>query len=296
MKTVVIGAGSDLGVQINVASRGPKQLIKDMSTVYQGESVAITQNNAIIKNRNLAEKRKNEQDVNTFNSALYKIVDEKMKAGFLPVIIGGDHSISIATALASQKNYNNTGIIWFDAHTDYNTYDTTPTGNIHGMVLSTITGYKQEELRGFYQGPTVNPFKAVVVGARSIDQREMDNIKYVNLNVLSTDDIKTKGLKTVVEEAFKIASENTQKIHISFDLDLIDPTVASGVSVPEENGISETEAMQIIDIVLTHVKQISAIDVVEFNSNRDPERKTEQIALNIIAKIVNTIDNLPEEE
>lgn len=290
MKTVVIGAGSELGVQINGASLGPIQLIKDMMSFYSGEIISIKQNSKIIKNRNLAEKRKNEQEVNVYNNELYKIIVEKIRESKIPITIGGDHSISIATVLGSAREYNNIGLLWFDSHTDYNTYETTPTGNIHGMALAAINGYKLDELRLFHLGNLVNPFKTVVVGARSIDQRERGNVKYTNLNVFTSKDIKERSAKAITEEAFKIAAVKTQKIHISFDLDLIDPEVAPGVSVPADNGISEVEAMEIIDVIINNIDKISAIDIVEFNPLRDPARKTEQIALNILAKLVTAID------
>lgn len=296
MKTVVIGAGSDLGVQINGASSGPIQLIRDMSSFYKGEILSITQSSAIIKNRNLAEKRKNEQEINSFNKALYKTINEKMENKLFPVTIGGDQSISIATILASVKNNGNIGVIWFGAHASFNTYDTTPTGNVHGMVLATVTGQNQDELLPYHEGGTfVNPISVSIVGARNIDPRENDTIKYVNANVFTTEDIKSNGAKDIVDKAFKAASEKASKFHVVFNLDLIDPTVAIGVSVPEDNGIDEKTTMELIDGILAHGKDLTSFDLVEFNPTKDPERKTEQISLNILAKIVSYIDELPEE-
>ncbi len=297
MKTVVIGAGSDLGVQINGASSGPIQLIRDMSSFYKGEIISISQNSAIIKNRNLAEKRKNEIEINAFNKVLYDTLNEKYQAGLFPITIGGDGSVCIASILASLKANDGVGVIWFGAHPSYNTYDTTPTGNVHGMVLATVTGQKQEELRTFNEnGAVINPISVSVVGARSIDQREQENLKYANVNVFSTDDIKSKGAGSIVDEAFKAAGEKAKKFHVVFNLDLIDPTVSIGVSVPEDNGIDEKTAMELIDAILTHAHELTSFDVVEFNPTKDPDRKTEQIALNILAKTVSTLDEIPDEE
>ena len=297
MKTVVIGAGSDLGVQINGAVSGPIQLIRDMSSFYKGEIISITQSPAIIKNRNLAEKRKNELEINSFNKALYNKVGEKLDNGLFPVTIGGDASISIATILASLKHDANTGVIWLGAHPEYNNYETTPTGNVHGMTLATITGNKCDELRSFHEtGTVVNPMAVSIIGARSIDGREQEAIKYNNVNIFSTEDIKSMGAGSIVDEAFRKASEKATKFHVVFDLDLIDPTVSIGVSEPADNGIDEKTTMELIDAILTHIDDICAFDIVEFNPTKDPERKTEQIALNILAKMTSTIDEYEPKE
>ena len=202
MKTIVVGAGSDLGVNIDGAHLGPVQLINDLKSFYQGEILSLLQDDKIIKSRNLSDRRKNEYEIDKFNTALYNKISEKINENYFPILIGGDHSVSVASALASAKKYKNIGIIWFDAHTDYNTFDTTVTGNIHGLPLAAITGYKNHELRYFHDGEIIKPTKAVVVGARSIDDWEKDNIKYSGLTVFTNDDIKERGLEAVVEEAF----------------------------------------------------------------------------------------------
>lgn len=291
MKTIVIGAGSDLGVHIDGAHLGPVQLMNDLKGFYKGESISLIQDENIIKSRNLSDRRKNEYEIDKYNTTLYKAILEKIKDNYFPITIGGDHSIAVASALASAKKNNDIGIIWFDAHTDYNTFETTVTGNIHGLPLAAINGYKTHELRYFHDGNIIQPSKTVVVGARSIDDWEKDNIKYSGITVFTTDDIKEKGLETIVEEAFKIAGNKTNGIHISYDLDLIDPEVAPGVSIPEFDGISEEEAMKINEIILKHMDEVVSYDLVEFNPLRDQNRKTEQIAVNLLAQIIRAAEN-----
>ena len=159
------------------------------------------------------------------------------------------------------------------------------------QIMKNITGYKNAELRYFYDGKTIQPSKAVVVGARSIDDWEKENIRYSGITVFTTEDIKQKGIEQVVEEAFKIAGEKTSGIHISYDLDLIDPEVAPGVSIPEFDGISEEEAMKINELIMKHLNQVVSYDLVEFNPLRDVNRKTEQIALNLLAQIIRAVEN-----
>ena len=291
MRTMIFGAGTDLGVHIDGANLGPVQLMNDIKSFYTGESMLFERDKDIIKSRNLSDRRKNEYEVEKFNSNLYKNIVEKIKEEYFPIMIGGDHSAAIASALASAKANIDVGMIWIDAHTDYNTFETTVTGNIHGLPLAAINGYKNNELRYYHDGKIIQPSKTVIVGARSIDEAEKDNVKYSGVTVFTTQDIKEKGVEAVMEEAFKIAGFKTKGVHVSYDLDVIDPDIAPGVSIPEFDGITEEEAMQINEIIIKHMKDVLSFDLVEFNPLRDIDRKTEQIALNILAQILKAADN-----
>ena len=291
MKTIILGAGSDLGVHIDGAHLGPTQLMNDLKDFYKGEKISYIQDEKIIKSRNLSDRRKNEYEIDKFNTDLYNGILEKMKDDYFPILIGGDHSVAVASALADAEVNENIGIIWIDAHPDFNTFETTVTGNIHGLPLATIAGYKNHELRYFHKGKTIQPARTVVVGARSIDDAERDNIRYAGITVFTTQDIKEQGVEEIMKKAFEIAGERTKSIHISYDLDVIDPDIAPGVSIPEFDGINEEEAMKINEIILKNLDKISSYDLVEFNPLRDIDRKTEQIAVNILAKTIRTIEN-----
>ena len=291
MKTVIIGAGSDLGVHIDGAHLGPLQLMNDMKSFYHGEMINLMQDEAIVKSRNLSDKKKNNVELEKFNTALYKIELKKLEEKLFPITLGGDHSVAISSSLADSKvNDGKVGLIWIDAHTDYNTFETTVTGNIHGLPCAAITGWKCEELRTFFDGQTIDPRKTVIVGARSIDPWEKDNLKYAGVTIYSTEDLRTKGIKTVMEEAFNIALERNKTVHVSYDIDVIDPDVAPGVSVPEVDGINEKEAMEVLEEVMKRINQVSSMDIVEFNPLRDENRKTEQIALNMLARVVQVVE------
>lgn len=296
MKSVIIGAGSDLGVHIDGAHLGPTQLINDIKGFYKGEILEFIQDESIIKSRSMSDRSKNRYEVNMLNEKIYKAILDKMHRGYFPITLGGDHTVAIASALANAKQNEEIGIIWFDSHPDYNTFETTITGNIHGLPLATINGYKCDELRTFHKGEVIQQSKTVIVGARSIDDAEREILKYSNVTVFTTEDIKKEGAKAITEKAFAIAGYKTKGIHISYDLDLIDPDVAPGVSVPEFDGINEAEAMEICDTILEHFNEVTAFDLVEFNPLRDQNRKTEQIAVNILAKTIKKIEELPEKE
>jgi arginase len=288
---MIFGAGSDLGVNIDGANLGPVQLMNDIKAFYQGESMMFERDKNIIKSRNLSDRRKNEYEIENFNSTLYKAMVEKIKEEYFPILVGGDHSVAIASALASAKVNVDVGIIWIDAHTDYNTFETTVTGNIHGLPLAAINGYKNHELRYYHNGKVIQASKTVIIGARSIDPAEKDNVRYSGVTVFTTQDIKEKGVEAVMQEAFKIAGYKTKGIHISYDLDVIDPDIAPGVSVPEFDGITEEEAMEINKYIVTNIKDVLSYDLVEFNPLRDINRKTEQIALNLLAQIIKAVEN-----
>lgn len=291
MRTMIFGAGTDLGVHIDGANLGPVQLMNDIKAFYKGESMLFERDKDIIKSRNLSDRRKNEYEVEKFNTELYKNMVDKIKEEYFPIMLGGDHSAAIASALASAKVNIDIGIIWIDAHTDYNTFETTVTGNIHGLPLAAINGYKNQELRYFHDGKIIQPSRTVIIGARSIDEAEKDNVRYSGVTVFTTQDIKEKGIDAIMDEAFKIASYKTKGIHISYDLDVIDPDVAPGVSIPEFDGISEEEAMKINEYIINHMNDVLSYDLVEFNPLRDISRKTEQIALNLLAQIIRAAEN-----
>lgn len=296
MKSVVIGAGSDLGVHIDGAKLGPTQLINDIKSFYKGEIIEFQQDPSIIKSRNISDRSKNRYEINELNEKMYNSIVDKMKQGYFPITLGGDHTVAIASSLADAKINEDVGIIWIDAHGDYNTFKTTITGNIHGLPLAAITGYECEDLRLFHRGEIIQPAKAVIVGARSLDKAEAENLKYSGVTVFTTEDIKKEGVESIMKKAFDIAGYKTRSIHISYDLDVIDPEFAPGVSVPEFDGINTDEAMEICDYIIEHFDKVTSYDIVELNPLRDVSRKTEQIALNILAKTINKINELEDKE
>ena len=290
MKTFIVGAGSDLGVHIDGASLGPVQLLNDLKSFYKGESITIMQPADIIKSRNLSDRRKNEYEIDAVNTKIYNTIVEKAKDNYFPIVIGGDSSVSIPIALASAKTYTNIGMILFSPYTDYNTFKTTVSGNINGLSLAAINGYKNHELRLFHDGNIVEPSKTVVIGARSIDDWEKENVRYSGITVYTNEDIKQKGIDTVVKEAFDIVTEKTKGVRISFDLCLLNPEIAPGVSIREFDGMTEEEVMHINKLIMEHMKDIVSYDLIEFNPLRDEGRKTEQIALNLLAQIIRSAE------
>ena len=286
MKTILFGAGSHLGVSIDGAAYGAEHLILRMD---QEDRRLLMQNLNYKKSRDKADLRKNEAEIKAYNTWVYQTMLPEMQNGKFPILIGGDHSVAVASALASAKANGNIGIIWLDAHTDFNTFESTVTGNLHGLPLAAITGYHCEELRSFHNGATINPHKAVIVGARAVDPPEWENLRDAGVTVFTTQDLLQQGVESVMQQAFAIAGAGGDGIHVSYDLDLIDPQVAPGVSVPERDGIHEKEAFAIADFLTSHIRQIVSFDLVELNPVRDIEGKTEALALRILKQILEAL-------
>ena len=277
----IINANTDLGVHVDGANLGPKVLTNMLSVVKYD----VNKDN-IVKSKNRDDLKKNLTSVNNFTKKIFNQELEILKSGNFPLLIGGDHSAAIGSALASSTFHKNIGIIWIDAHGDYNTFETTHTGNLHGLPLAAITGYHCNELTDFITNNYINPKNTVIVGARSIDPWEIGNIKDAGVTIFTTKDIKEKGIKHIMNEAFKIALTNTCGTHISYDIDVIDPRLAPGVSIPEIDGINETEAYEIMDYLMKRKKDIKSMDLVEFNPTKDINNKTYKIASKLLDKII----------
>lgn len=289
MKSIIIGAGSDLGVHIDGAHLGPAKLIDEIKDTCNEEILSYVQDEHFVKSKDINDKAKNLNEVNNFNKMLYSKIKEKMRNNIFPITLGGDHSVAIASSLADCAVNKDIGIIWFDAHTDYNTFDTTVSGNIHGLPLAAINGIDCDKLTAFHNGFMINPKNTVIVGARSIDPLELEVLKKTDVTIFTTNDIKKYGVRYICDKAFDIACNNTKSVHISFDLDLIDPSYAPGVSTAEDNGISKEDAISINNIILERIDKISSYDLVEYNPLNDKNNKTKKIALKILNDILQKI-------
>lgn len=289
MKNIdIIKACSDLGVHIDGASLGPEKIIENIKSdkinkIFTEKAIILKKD---IRKENL---KKNIDELNEFNSKLYETVLLSLNNNKFPITIGGDHSIAIASALAAINKYKKLGVLWIDAHGDFNTLDTTITGNIHGLPLAAITGYEKKYLTEFHKGSFYRFENIVIIGGRDIDELEQKNLEDANIKVFSTNQINKLGMKKVMEEAIKIASKNTEGIHISYDLDVIDPQIAMGVSVPAENGINLEQVKESIFEIVKNKKIIKSFDLVEYNPLKDQNDNTLNIAQGIIVELLKHI-------
>lgn len=282
MKITLIEANEDLGVNVEGAHLGPHILTEYFKNDLD---VLVVNKEDLVKEKDNDNLKKNLDGVNSFDKILYDTcLSVKEKKDF-PLVIGGDHTVAIPSSLASIKKEDNLGIIWIDAHGDYNTFETTKTGNLHGLPLAAVNN-NCSLLTSFHTGNYYNHKNTVIVGGRDIDEWEMPNIIKDNVTLFTTDDIKTLGVKKVMEEAFKIASDGTNGVHISYDLDVIDPLIAPGVSVPAKDGINLDEAYEIVEQLIQNKDLIKSMDLVEYNPTRDINDKTKDIAIEILKKVI----------
>ncbi len=225
-------------------------------------------------------KMRYEKEINDANSRLYREVLESLENGDLPVILGGDHSISAGSVSASLTHFGKVGIIWIDAHADFNDDAITPSGNIHGMPLSAVCGCGPDSLVSFCT-ERADPVNAVIVGARSIDPLERVKLREKGVSVFSISDVHSLGVKKVIKKAIEIASEGTNGIHLSIDMDALDPTQAPGVGTPVYNGLTQREAFIICEEMYASGKLV-AIDLVETNPLLDKQNMTGILASELI--------------
>ncbi len=284
----IVNACTDLGVAVDGANLGPDELTKDLRE-KEIRGIYRVYANEENKEKDKDNKKKNLKNINLFNEKLYNTVLDIIENGHFPLTLGGDHSLVIASALASINKNKSLGIIWVDAHGDYNTFDTTITGNIHGLPLAAIDGYEKRDLVGFHNGNFYNPKNTVIVGGRDIDPLEAVNLKDAGVTIFTTEDVHKRGMASVMEEAISIACNGTEGMHISYDLDVIDPIICPGVSVPAKDGINLDEAYEVVDEIIKHKDKLKSLDVVEYNPLKDIDGKTKIIAKTIIKSIINNI-------
>lgn len=291
MKNIdIIAACSDLGVHVNGSNLAPEILINNINISNKNKIKnikKITKNNNYKKELEPENKKKNLNAVNNFNTKLYNSIIETVNNNHFPLTVGGDHSIAIASTLASINKQKKLGIIWFDAHGDFHTFKTTVSGNIHGLPFAALTHYEKELLTDFHNGPFYDYKNAVLVGARDIDRPdELQNLKDAGVTIFTTEDIRKYGADEIYKKAFEIASAGTNGIHISYDLDVIDPEIAPGVSIPAVNGINLNEAYTFLDYIIRNKNLVKSLDLVEFNPLTDIDKKAEKIATHILNELI----------
>lgn len=206
-------------------------------------------------------------------------------AGRTPLVLGGDHSIAIGSIAATSNHFNvrsqPIGLIWFDAHGDCNTPVTTPSGNIHGMSLAVSLGQGDSELvRLGGRAPKVKSRHTALIGVRDLDPGERDILREVGVSVFTIRDVDERGMGDVVSEAMRIAGADTGGIHLSFDMDVLDPEEAPGIGTPVPGGITYREAHLAMEM-LHESGLVAAVDFVEVNPVLDTRNSTGVLAVEL---------------
>jgi arginase len=201
-----------------------------------------------------------------------------LEKGALPLVLGGDHSVAAGSVAATadylRRDGKPTGLIWVDAHGDMNTPTSSTSGNVHGMPLASLLGSEPAELSrigGF--SPKVLPEHTVLIGIRNLDEREKEIVRDSRVHVFTMKDIDRSGIASVVEQALALAGRDTGGVHVSFDLDVCDPSIAPGVGTPVKGGLDYREAHMVMEIVADS-GLLRALDLVEVNPILDDRNTT----------------------
>jgi arginase len=208
------------------------------------------------------------------------------KRGFFPLVLGGDQSASIGTLAGLASKGTDRGIIWLDAHGDFNTPRTTPSGNIHGMALAVILGYGHPKLiRLGGVSPKAVEKNTVLIGGRSFDTLEAKAISRSKMTVFTMREIDELGMKKVMQEAIKVAGAGVSQVHLSFDVDAMDPKEAPGTGTPVEGGLTYREAQLAMEM-LYDSRRVTSAEFVEVNPILDTANHTAQLVVELILSLL----------
>lgn len=212
-----------------------------------------------------------------------ELVDHSLRNGRLPLVLGGDHSVALGSVIGATRG-RKLGMIWLDAHGDFNTEATTPSGNIHGMPLAALCGYGMEALvtigGAAPVGPKVAPENVVVIGVRDLDATEKALLRESRVGVFSMEAVDRLGINAVMSRALEIARRGVDGLYVSFDLDAIDPTFAPGVGTPVSGGLTYREAHVALERI-AETGSLVGMDVVEVNPILDRVNITAELAVEL---------------
>jgi arginase len=213
-------------------------------------------------------------------------IDRILTKGHFPLVLGGDHSIAVGTvsgiAAVCRRQGKKLGLLWVDAHGDINTPESSPSGNIHGMPVASLLGQGPAELTGIGgKGPKVDPANIALVGIRSLDEGEKRRLKATGVQVHTMSDIDRHGIHRVMKKALARVTDGTDYVHVSFDLDAVDPTVAPGVGTPVKGGLDYREAHLIMEL-LHDSGVMTSLEMVEVNPILDQGNASAAFAVELV--------------
>lgn len=291
----IVGVQMDLGASKRGVSMGP-MAIRYGGLVEGLESLGYQVNDLgdiipMPKGKTQDNMRNYEQVINV-NQRLYRSVSQTLKKGRIPVVLGGDHSIVAGSISAVSKYYadkGGIGIIWIDAHGDWNNEESTESGNMHGMPFSAVCGYGPQCMVDYGQDPVYVDVKhCVQIGGRDIDPKERQRMKEAGVTVFSINVVDKLGMDEVIRQAIEIAGNGTAGIHLSFDVDAITPEAAPGTGTVVHSGLTVREAFLAVE-TLAETGKVLAVDMVEVNPILDERNKTGILASELVQSALGKI-------
>ncbi|HWR45624.1 arginase [Sporomusa sp.] len=225
-------------------------------------------------------------EIERVNTELCHTVAEEMQKGRFPLVLGGDHSIAIGTMSGVLQHKKKLGVLWFDAHGDINTAETSPTGNIHGMPVAVSFGLGHERLTGVGgQDVKLDPRNFVMIGVRDLDPGEKVLLKQLGVTVFTMHEIDIMGLGKVMDEAIRIVSAGTDGVHVSFDMDVMDPLYAPGVGTPVFGGLTYRESHLAMELI-SAANIVTSAEFVEVNTVLDHRNQTAKVAVALMGSLL----------
>lgn len=281
MKNKLIGVQMNLGANKSGTEFGPDELLQSYPDTFdEMELISVERQKEDFNDKKL----KFKNTILHTSEKIAKTVNEAVRDGYRPIMIGGDHTISLGS-VSGVTLEKEVGLIWISAHGDMNTPESTLTGNIHGMPLALLQGIGDRDLANcFYEGAKVESKNVVIFGAREIELEERKIIEEVGVKIVYYDEILRKGIDNVLQEIKDYLK--VDNVHISFDLNAIDPEIAPGVSVPVRNGFSEDEVFKTLKFLFKNY-WITSADLVEFNPVNDINGKTAELINDIVSYMTN---------
>ena len=289
----LIGAPTDIGAGSRGASMGPEALrVAQLAPVLTALGLQVQDHGnlsgpanpwlpAVGGYRHLAE-------VTAWNRTVHDAVLAALQDGQLPLLLGGDHGLAIGAISAVARHCRNAGkrlrVLWLDAHADFNTQALTPSGNLHGMPLACLCGHGPDGLTGLAgQRPAIDPAWVRQIGIRSVDEGEKRLVHQVGLDVFDMRFIDEHGMRAAMAQALAGLDPDTH-LHVSFDVDFLDPDIAPGVATTVRGGPSYREAQLCMEMI-ADAGRLASLDVMELNPAYDLRNRTAELAVDLIASL-----------
>ena len=289
----LIGVPTDIGAGARGASMGPEALrVAGLAAVLESHGLQVHDSGNLSGPANPwqppAEGYRHLHEVAAWNETLHTAVHDALAQGAMPMVLGGDHCLGIGSISAVARHCRDTGkqlrVIWLDAHTDFNTAMLTPSGNTHGMPVAVLCGFGPAELTGIGgTTPAISPSMVKQIGIRSVDAGEKRFVHEHGLEVFDMRYIDEMGMRHTMEQALAGMDDNTH-LHVSFDVDFLDPEVAPGVATTVRGGPTYREAQLCMEMI-ADTGRMASLDVVELNPALDVRNRTAEVAVDLIESL-----------
>lgn len=291
--TSLIGAPTDIGAGHRGASMGPEALrVAGIAEALSARGLEVVDRGNLSGPHNPwqapVDGHRHLEEVATWNRAVMTAVSAELALGRLPIVLGGDHCLAIGSIAAVARHCRETGktlrVLWLDAHADFNTSTLTPSGNIHGMPVACLCGHGPKALTEIAgPAPVVHPGVFRQIGIRSVDQGEKRLVREVGLDIYDMRYIDEHGMRRAMAEALADMDDNTH-LHVSFDVDFLDPTIAPGVGTTVKGGPNYREAQLVMELI-ADTGRLASLDIAELNPAFDEKNQTALLAVDLVESL-----------